>query len=367
MPSSEELRGAVAGARAANSTVGSKAMVERFRHERGWAEVDNRAVKAAIEALQEEAAQAEGNEADGAPAPSVEEEAGHECFYCGMVGKTMKCEKCAEKNVASPGRYCSEACQKAHWPAHLKWHRKLKVLAKMNNLADDCEDRAQTRLDIEEDAKTGNEVAKLLAKGSRFLDQQNFKKAVKAFNEALEVDPTESAAHHNLAVTFSRSNERPTAAHHALLAARWAERKVGQSAHWARSWGVACALLLKPECDEVPRPAWWNDAELLQRTKRVIALIPNETEIDVWQTRAVVLAGIKPSRDDAWEPLPRSCKQLKEAVKCLTRQGQLIPYMAEPCQEVASRMKARVAMMQMLGLDVEPKADLDLGQLNLGN
>ena len=90
VPSVEELRAAVAEARAANSTVGSKAMVERFRRERGWAEVDNRAVKAAIEALQEQAVQAEADkEADGAPAPSVEEEAAchecHECFYCGKV------------------------------------------------------------------------------------------------------------------------------------------------------------------------------------------------------------------------------------------------------------------------------------------
>ena len=373
MLTSEELRGAVAEARAANPTVGSKSLVERFRRERGWAEVDNKAVKAAIEALQRQASDAAGEAAqgtNGSSAPSTEETAApgawHECSYCGTVCETKRCQRCVEMNVAAPARYCSEACQEAHWPAHVKWHRKLKELNKMTEASNESEGSIRMMHEIEEDAKTGGEVAKLIAKGSRFCEQQNYSKAVKAYNAALALAPTDAGVHHNLAVTLSRSNEKAAAAKHAVLAVRWHELKAGTgSDEWARTWAVACSLLLKEECSGMPRPSWWSDEELLRVTKRVVQTIPDEKDVDVWQTRAKVLAGrllFVGDGDDVWRPQPRSCKQLKEAAACFTRQAQLIPYLEESQLKLADFLNKRVAMMQMLGLDVE----LEFAGLGLG-
>ena len=113
---------------------------------------------------------------------------------------------------------------------------------------------------------------------------------------------------------------------------------------------MACALLLKPECANVPRPAWWNDTALLQLTAKVVKLIPNESEIDIWHTRAQVLSAgshIGMRVDTSWKPEVRTLAQLKEAVRCLERQAQLIPYMAPPLLHNAAVVKRRCTMMEM--------------------
>tara|TARA_B100000795_G_scaffold26079_1_gene17294 strand:- start:181 stop:924 length:744 start_codon:yes stop_codon:yes gene_type:complete len=243
---------------------------------------------------------------------------------------------------------------------HKTWHRKLKGLAKLNDVANETSAHAQITREMEEDvvrstSGTRGEIAKLLAKSGRYMDQQNYRKSVKVLQEALALDPTEPAALHNLAVTFARSNNRPEAAKYALLAARWSEARVpllGRAAMeaWARSWGMACALLLKPECANVPRPAWWNDTALLQLTDKVVKLIPNEAEIDIWHTRAQVLSTCAGLHMGSWKPEVRTLAQLKEAVRCEERQAQLIPYMAPPLLHNAAVLKQRCDMLEMRGL-----------------
>ena len=371
---SPEFQAAVAKAHAAHPGIGSKALVKHLR-DRGW-EVDNKKVKAAIEAVLALAlalytvrgpsppnccaqtphhcrSHCAQHREQAKPEPT-ESEPGekHECTYCGIVCSTLKCGKCVELQVAVPARYCSTECQEAHWPAHRLWHRKLKDLKHLNEAANETSARHQTAREMEEDARSGGEMAKLLAKSGRYMDQQNYRKSVKALQEALALDPTEPAALHNLAVTFSRSNNRPEAAKYALLAARWSEARGGRAAMapWARSWGMACALLLKPECANVPRPAWWNDKALLQLTERVVRLIPNEAEIDIWHTRAQVLSA---GSHMSWKPEVRTLAQLKEAVRCLKRQAELIPYMAPPLLHNAAVVQRRCDVLEMAGIDPE--------------
>lgn len=342
---SPELQAAVAEAHAAHPGIGSKALVKHLR-DRGW-EVDNKTVKAAIEAVLSlvlslyTVLETPGEQAT----ESVPGEL-HECTYCGIVCSTSKCGKCVELLVAMPARYCSTECQEAHWPAHKTWHHKLKSLTKINDAANDTSVCEQISREMEEDARSGSEMAKLLAKSGRYMDQQNYRRSVKALQEALALDPTEPAALHNLAVTFSRSNNRPEAAKYALLAARWSEARGGRAAmdQWPRSWGMACALLLKPECANVRRPAWWNDKALLQLTAKVVGLIPNEAEIDIWHTRAQVLSA---GPHMSWKPEVRTLAQLKEAVRCYECQAQLIPYMAPPLLHNAAVVKRRCTMMEM--------------------
>ena len=355
---SPELQAAVAAAHAAHPGIGSKALVKHLRNQ-GW-EVDNKTVKAAIDAVLALALALYNVQAE--PEQTTESEPGemHECTYCGLECCGLKCGKCAELLVAVPARYCSTECQEAHWPVHKTWHRKLKGLSKLNDAANETSAHAQMTREMEEDvvrstSGTRGEIAKLLAKSGRYMDQQNYRKSVKVLQEALALDPTEPAALHNLAVTFARSNNRPEAAKYALLAARWSEARVpllGRAAMeaWARSWGMACALLLKPECANVPRPAWWNDKALLQLTDKVVKLIPNEAEIDIWHTRAQVLSACAGLHMGSWKPEVRTLAQLKEAVRCEERQAQLIPYMAPPLLHNAAVLKQRCDMLEMRGL-----------------
>tara|TARA_B110001452_G_scaffold174770_1_gene146478 strand:- start:102 stop:1466 length:1365 start_codon:yes stop_codon:yes gene_type:complete len=75
MATAERLLAAVTEARLENPSVGSKALVERFRRERCWTEVDNRAVKAAIETLRDQAAEAR-KQVESEPPPTAAPKSG---------------------------------------------------------------------------------------------------------------------------------------------------------------------------------------------------------------------------------------------------------------------------------------------------
>ena len=188
--------------------------------------------------------------------------------------------------------------------------------------------------------------AQLLASGSKHMRSGNLHKAAKAFQKAISAKPTDSAPYHNLAVVMSRSNKRPEACQYAIMAADVALKEVPDGKpheRWAKSWGVACALLYKPSCEEVPRPPWWTDTELLRLSKLAVELIPKEKEVDIHQTRALVLSeGVKRGT------CPRTAAQIREAAKCLRRQAKLIPYMAAACNQNAAALDQRATMMEGL-------------------
>ena len=281
------------------------------------------------------------------------------CWGCGKpeeagTSKFQMCPKCKDKGLPN-SYFCSKDCFTVNWPRHKIYHTQQDQMLKSAEATEKRAVAIATHKDVVDDALDApkKSCARQIALGSLYMQQNKLNKAMKAFREAVSQSPAEPAGYHNLAVVLSRSNKRPEACTYALMAADKALDGGIMNPHWARSWGVACALLLKPSCAEVPRPAWWTDSELLRLSEAVVGLIPQEAEIDVWQTRSIVLAGAFFGQafdvpDTRW----RSSAQVREAAECLRRQAKLIPYMAGGCLQQASyldRRAAEVAMLESMG------------------
>ena len=73
----------------------------------------------------------------------------------------------------------------------------------------------------------------------------------------------------------------------------------------------------QPACDEVAKPAWWNDEDLKALSKRVVRATPNDGTSQLM--RAIVLCGM----EEAWEASPRSAAELKEAATHFERAAEL--------------------------------------------
>eukprot|EP00964_Phaeocystis_antarctica_P028388 scaffold16007_cov65-Phaeocystis_antarctica.AAC.8 len=145
-------------------------------------------------------------------------------------------------------------------------------------------------------AQSGNEYDKLLAEGIQYQSKGDWRKAGKAYREAIALRPGTILAN---------------SGHHVEVAQRYLEAKerypVG-SEKWAVATAHAFDMLRQEECGEVAKPEWWNDEGLKALSARVVRAAPNETRANVM--RAAVMSGMGGS---AWDVGPRSAAELKEA------------------------------------------------------
>ena len=168
--------------------------------------------------------------------------------------------------------------------------------------------RQQQRERAESDARiaeqSGDKYDELLADGARHASQGDFRKAAKAYREAIALKPDEPSAYYNLGSALTSSG------HHAE-AAQWfletKERVPVGSARWAQTTAVAFNMLRLEQCAEVAKPEWWNDEGLKALSARVVRAAPNDEGAN--NMRAIVLSG----QCGAWEAGPRSAAELREA------------------------------------------------------
>ena len=163
-------------------------------------------------------------------------------------------------------------------------------------------------------ANQGDEYHELMAEGSRYASEQDWRKAGKAYREAIALRPDRPEAYFNLGGALGNSGHYVEAAQRFLEAM---ERFPVGSEHWAWATADAFEMLRLDECAEVVKPEWWNDEGLKALSARVLRAAPNEeSPIDM---RAYVLSGFS----DAWEMGPRSAAELKEAAAHFDRSAAL--------------------------------------------
>ena len=97
------------------------------------------------------------------------------------------------------------------------------------------------------------------------------------------------------------------------------ERRPTGSERWARATSMAFDKLMRKECGEVAKPEWWNDEGLKALSARVVRAAPNDAGANAM--RATVLSGCV----TAWEAMPRSAAELKEAAVHYERAAALCP------------------------------------------
>jgi tetratricopeptide (TPR) repeat protein len=148
----------------------------------------------------------------------------------------------------------------------------------------------------------------------RYASKQDWRKAAKAYREAIALRPDEPGAYYNLGAALCNSGHFVEAAQRFLEAK---ERHPVGSEGWAKATAVAFDALRQGVCAEVAKPEWWSDEALKALSARVLRAAPNaQAALDM---RANVLSGL----NGAWEAGPRSAAELKEAATCFYRSAAL--------------------------------------------
>ena len=214
---------------------------------------------------------------------------------------------CGEDCPANPGA----------WELHGVFHKKLRKQQKKreDGGATQQRDREIAERQARIAALTGDEYSKLLAEGTRYSSKDDFRRAAKAYREAIALKPDQPIAYANLGVALSNSGHIMEAAQRYLEAK---ERFPMGSELWADATAAAFDKLWRNECAEVAKPDWWNDEGLKALSARVVRASPNNAQAN--QMRANVLCG----QCGAWEARPRSAAELKEAVVYYGRTAALI-------------------------------------------
>ena len=120
---------------------------------------------------------------------------------------------------------------------------------------------------VSEAERTGDEYDKLLAEGVRYAAKEDYRKAAKAYREAVTLKPDEPTAYHNLGVALDNSGHEMEAAQRYLEAReRWPEASKG----WAEASASAFDQLKRRECAEVTKPAC-GTTKTSSRCSRVLA------------------------------------------------------------------------------------------------
>ena len=156
--------------------------------------------------------------------------------------------------------------------------------------------------------QTSDTYYKLMAAGARHASKEDWRRAARAYREAIALKPDDPTPYINLGNMLSSSGHLVEAAQRCLEAK---ERYPYGSEDWAEATACAFDLLTDEECDEVAKPDWWNDEGLRALSARVVRAVPNEVITN--QMRANVLNGGIGGARAPWEVGSRSPAELKEA------------------------------------------------------
>ena len=302
----------------ADPDLGLKPLLAKLREQQPDLGAGTREVREALNALktENEAAKAAAapptSKKQGAPSHAALSLA---CFGCARLPSDMGderekhpvCPKCVKLKVPTTYWCCVECPgNPGAWKLHAVYHKELK---KQQKDRDDGGVRQQRDREAAEEqarhaAQTGDEYSELLAEGTRYHSKQDWRRAARAYREAIALRPDKPVAYHNLGTVLSNSG------HYVEAAQRYLEAKerypVGLG-DWAEATAAAFDLLRLEACGEVAKPEWWNDEELKVLSARVVRAAPNHQATH--QMRALVLRG----QCDAWEVEPRSAAELTEA------------------------------------------------------
>ena len=123
---------------------------------------------------------------------------------------------------------------------------------------------------------------------------KNFEKAERKAERVLELEPSQSRAHHLLGVIrlkLAKRNAQMLAAQSFILAAEHSAGTETDAGSWTAPWAASAveAHHLLILCPGIPRPAWWTDEGLLRASERAVQLLPESEGAQRW--RAEVLSG----------------------------------------------------------------------------
>eukprot|EP00964_Phaeocystis_antarctica_P127124 scaffold90781_cov57-Phaeocystis_antarctica.AAC.2 len=321
----DTLLEAVRGLRLAEPDLGFKPLLAQLREQQPELGAATKEVREALAALK---AESEAAAAPPAAAPPAAKEGGMPCSNAALslacIGRLRLpsamdderdkhpiCDMC--RDLKLPTTYlCGKNCpaNPGAWELHGAFHKKLRKERKRRG---DVGALQQWNREVAEKAardatQTGDKYDELLAEAARYAAKEDWRKAARAYREAIALEADEPLAYLNLGGVLVNSGHCVEAAQR-LLEAK--ERYPVGSEEWAKATATAFHMLRGGECREVAKPEWWNDEGLKALSARVLRAAPNEVETNAMahSVRAIVLSGFS----QAWEAGPRSPAELKEA------------------------------------------------------
>ena len=315
----DALLEAVRGLRVTEPDLGFKPLLAKLREQQPDLGAATKEVREALKALK---AESEAAEAAAAAPPAAEAcrapsnaALSLACIGCLRLPSDMDddrekhpiCDMCLDLKM--PTTYlCGKNCpaNPGAWELHGVFHKKVR---KQRKAQEDGGAMQQRNRELAEQtartaAQSGDKYDELVAKGIQYQSKEDWRKAAKAYREAIALKPDEPTAYANLGAALANSGHYVEAAQQNLEAQ---ERYPVGSEDWAVATAWAFDKLQLPECNEVAKPEWWNDEGLKALSARVVRAAPNDAEANTM--RADVLR----RQCGAWGAGPRSAAELKEA------------------------------------------------------
>ena len=327
----EALLEAVRRLRVAEPDLGFKPLLAKLREQQPDLGAATKEVRAALTALK---AESEAAEATVAP-PAVDEGGAPSnvalslaCIGCARLPSDMGddrekhpiCDMCRDQKL--PTTYlCGVNCpaNPGAWQLHGAFHKKVRKQQK--RLEDGGERQQQDRENAEKQARsaarTGDAYWQLVADGLRYESKKDWRKAGKAYREAIASRPDEPVAYFNLGNVLWNSGHDVEAAQRYLEAK---ERQPVGSERWAKATASAFNMLRSKQCAELAKPEWWNDEGLKALSARVVRAAPNDTGAIIMRANVLRGGGL-----GAWEVGPRSAAELEEAATHYERAAAIHP------------------------------------------
>jgi hypothetical protein len=206
------------------------------------------------------------------------------CFGCARLPSEMGdgrekhpvCPTCRELKIQTT-YWCDVDCpgNPAAWKRHTPVH---KTVRRQRQRSEGCgvmqqRDREAAEGAARHAAQTGDEYDELVAEGIRYASKRDWRRAARAFREAIALRPDEPLAYVNLCVALTNS------AHFVEAAQRYLEARECYLVD-SEGWGIATArafiLLWLEEYAEVAKPEWWSDEELKALSARVVRAYTRE-------------------------------------------------------------------------------------------
>ena len=334
---SDDLLEAVRGLRVADPGLGPEPLLAKLRAQQPDLGASTEEVREALLALKAESEAMEAAEAaEAAAAPSAVGEGSEPpdvavslaCFGCARLPSEMGddrekhevCPICVKLKVPTT-YWCCVNCpgNPGAWKRHSVYHKGVKVRWKSTDDGGVMQQRQREQAEevARIAAQSGDAYDELLAEGARYSSKEDWRRAARAYREAIALRPARPEAYANLASALANSEHTVEAAQRFLEAM---ERLPVGSEFWALATAAAFSTLTQKECAEVAKPEWWNDEGLKALSARVVRAAPNDANAN--QMRADVLSGCA---GHAWEARPRSAAELKKAATYYERAAALHP------------------------------------------
>jgi len=186
---------------------------------------------------------------------------------------------------------------------------------------------------------TGDEFDKRFAAAVALNAECDHNAAAKAWRKIIKERPDEPMPHFNLAIVLDRSDRNVEAAQMFL---KGMELHEDGTKEWAEAAATAFNLLKTSECDEMPKPEWWNDEGLKALSVRLVIVAPDNHQ--QCAMRARVLSGDALEKAP-WNAGPRTAAEIKEAASWYRRAAK------------ASRIPANKQLYEVFGSGCDEFAD----------